>query len=208
MSVSNNLARITPSRKTGLENFANGKVPLDFDLLSFWQWSCSDILSNATRGVLAEYIVAKALGISVDVRMEWDAYDLQTTSGTKIEVKSSAYLQSWGQRKLSTITFGVPKRRAWDATTNRLGAESHRQADIYIFALLAHTDKQTVNPIDVSQWEFFVLPTVVLNERKRSQHSIGLKSLKLLTKSVAYADLGNAVENATESGSETRDAGL
>ena len=29
----------------------------------FWEWAYDDLLANTTRGVLAEYIVAKALGI-------------------------------------------------------------------------------------------------------------------------------------------------
>jgi hypothetical protein len=49
-------------------------------------------LGNANRGRLAEYIVARALGLGVgDVRNEWDVVDLVTSTGTKIEVKSAAY---------------------------------------------------------------------------------------------------------------------
>ena len=29
----------------------------------FWEWAYDDLLTNTTRGVLAEYIVATALGI-------------------------------------------------------------------------------------------------------------------------------------------------
>ncbi len=50
-------------RRLGTERFRNGDSDLEFDLLSFWKWSASDLLSNATRGVIAEYLVARALGI-------------------------------------------------------------------------------------------------------------------------------------------------
>ena len=56
-----------------------------------------------------------------------------------------------------------------------------RHADVYVFALLAHTDKLTVDPLNINQWEFYVLPTTALDERKRSQHSITLKSLEDLS---------------------------
>jgi hypothetical protein len=48
------------------------------------------------RGVLAEYIVALAMGIDTEegVRREWDAYGLVLGDGTKVEVKSAAYIQS------------------------------------------------------------------------------------------------------------------
>ncbi|CAN1724174.1 protein of unknown function [Hyphomicrobium sp. 1Nfss2.1] len=122
-----------------------GSQELAADVLSFWQWSASDLVSNTMRGVLAEYIVAPALGIDEGVRREWDAYDLVLGDGTKVEVKSAAYIQSWHQKKPSTIQFGVARKRAWDAETNVVAAEPCRSADVYIFALLAHTDRATIN---------------------------------------------------------------
>src|SRR5690606_23578546 len=175
--------RITPVRRDGSESFsANGSL-MDCNLLDFWQWSVSDLASNATRGRLAEYIVAKALGISTDgVRDEWAACDLCTDAGVKIEVKSAAYLQSWHQTKPSTISFSVRKALAWDAATNTRGLEPTRTADVYVFALLNHMDKATLDPLNLDQWRFFALPTKALNERARSQHSITLRSLRALAR--------------------------
>ncbi len=48
----------------------------------------------------------------------------------------------------------------------------------YVFALLAHEDKATINPLDVSQWRFYVLQTSALNARARGQHSITLRTLE------------------------------
>jgi hypothetical protein len=56
----------------------------------FWRWAYSDFLSNAQRGVLAEYIVGTALNCLKEKRLEWDAHDLVTEDGIKIEVKSAA----------------------------------------------------------------------------------------------------------------------
>jgi hypothetical protein len=194
------LGRTLITRKSGREKFKDGSKELDFDLLSFWQWSASDLLSNATRGIVAEYLVARALDADPNgVRDEWAAYDLTTKDGTKIEVKSAAYLQSWYQGKLSRISFVVPKTRAWDPLTNLLVEQSARQADVYVFAILAHQDKQTVQPLDVSQWVFYVLPTSVLDGRTRSQHSITMATLcKLCERSVGYQGLRGAVEEAAK----------
>jgi hypothetical protein len=189
--------RLTIVRKEGKEPFHINGDALGFDLLSFWQWSASDLVNNAARGVIAEYIVAHALGlVGSGVRNGWAAFDLETPSGIKVEVKSAAYVQSWYQKHLSSITFMTPKTRAWDADTNIQSRESKRQADVYVFALLAHTDKATIDPLNLDQWLFFVLATDVLDARKRSQHSITLKSLeKLSSGSVTYSDLPKAVEN-------------
>ena len=107
----NDLKEIEITKLSGDEIFQNGSNKLDFNLLSFWQWSSSDVVSNATRGILAEYIVGKALGSikNEDVRDEWGAYDLKTQAGVRVEVKSAAYIQSWEQSRLSKISFNVPK---------------------------------------------------------------------------------------------------
>jgi hypothetical protein len=172
---------------------------LGFDLHDFWAWSVSDLVSNATRGRLAEYIIARALGISTaDVRNEWAAYDLKTPSGTTVEVKSAAYLQAWFQRRASTITFRTPPSRAWNPKTNVLSRELKRQAEVYVFALLAHMEKATLDPLDVTQWVFFVVPTKDLDARTRSQHSITLKTLERLAVKVSFDGLPSAVETARQ----------
>lgn len=185
-------------RKSGSEPFHDGGHPVGGTLLEFWQWSASDLVSNATRGVLAEYIVALALGgLMEPVRREWDAYDLKLADGTKVEVKSAAYVQAWKQTRPSTIVFQVGKRRWWDAETGMSSDEPSRHADVYVFALLKHQERDTLDPLNIAQWEFYVLPTRTLNERTRSQHSITLPSLRELSGGPrTFEQLRNAVDLA------------
>src|SRR5215831_11893730 len=164
-------------RKMGAEPFHANGCPFAFDVLSFWQWSSSDLVSNAMRGVLAEYLVACALDVADGTRIEWDAYDLKTQGGVKVEVKSAAYLQSWKQTKLSTICFDVRPTVGWDASTNGFSPERKRQADVYVFALLKHQEKATLDPLNVAQWDFYVLPTAVLDEKCPNQKQISLTTL-------------------------------
>jgi hypothetical protein len=184
--------------KSGSESFCVSGQPAGFDLLEFWQWSASDLVDNTTRGVLAEFIVAKALGIDVRaVRVGWAPWDLETDRHVRIEVKSAAFLQSWGQKGLSTVQFVVPKRRAFDSENNAMEATPRRHADVYVFALLACQDKPTLDPLNLDQWQFFVLPTRALDNRTRSQHSITLRSLETLAgPAIGFARLAEAVENA------------
>jgi hypothetical protein len=133
------------------------------------------------------------------VRREWVAFDLVTVDGIRVEVKSAAYIQSWHQEHLSPIVFRVPKTHAWNADTNRLSGESRRQADVYVFAVLAEKDQDRLNPLDLSQWEFYVVPTAWLDSRARSRHSITLPSLRALSGSpVSYSALCRAVQRAAE----------
>ncbi len=193
------LDRLQATFKTGNEPLTcNGKT-LRFSLLDFWKWSVSDLLSNATRGRLAEFIVATACNMEmIKVREEWDAYDLETPDSIKIEVKSSAYLQSWYQKTLSKISFSIRMKGYWDAATNKLNPDKGRQADVYVFCLLHYQDKYTVDPLNMDQWEFYVLATKEVNEYKRSKHSITLKSLQALTPSVRYEHLHEAIERKNE----------
>lgn len=196
------LPRIIQQPRTGTEPLHSDGQNLGVSVFDFWRWSASDLLSNATRGRFAEFIVARALGIPLDqVREEWSAYDLLTPEGIRVEVKSAAYIQSWHQSKPSIISFLVPKTRAWHAETNLQETEARRQADIYVFALLAHSDQTTIDPLNVNQWQFFVLPTAVLDSRTRSQHSITLRTLVGLSGSaVTYSDLKRAVQTAAAQG--------
>ena len=191
----NSLDHVPPVIKTGDELLTFQNKNLDFTLLDFWQWSVSDILSNATRGRLAEFIVATGTGIDIkQVREEWGAYDLLTPNGIRLEIKSAAYLQSWHQNMFSSISFSTKLARHWDKLTNKLADIPKRHADVYIFCLLKHEDKQTVNPLNLDHWEFYVLATSELNNYTRSQHSITLKSLQKLTNKVAYQDLDNIIK--------------
>jgi len=191
----NPLQAIKTTKKTGSEPFTlNGnEVPLN--VLSFWQWSSSELLGNALRGVLAEFIVASTIDVLESPREEWDAYDLITKSGLKIEIKSSAYLQSWNQTRLSKIIFGIQPTVLWDEN-NKRSKEAKRQADIYVFCVLAHKDKSTVNPLDLSQWDFYVLDTSVLNNKVSKQKTITLSSLLRLSPSqIKYDELANEIDN-------------
>jgi len=120
---------IKVATKTGKEKFHEDGKPLAHDLLSFWQWSASDLVGNAMRGVLAEYIVASAVGKISGSRTEWDAFDIETNGDIKVDVKSGAYIQSWFQKKLSTIQFGIRPTQSWDSKTNSYSSNFARQSD-------------------------------------------------------------------------------
>ena len=191
------LPKLEITKKIGSERFHSSGSYVDFDVLDYWRWSSSDFVSNVTRGVLAEYIVARAVGVSTaGVRDDWAVFDLETPDGIKIEVKSAAYVQSWDQVCLSSINFGTPKTRAWTSEEDghySYSPDSRRQADIYVFALLAHRIKLTIDPLDLDQWEFYVLSTAVLDARG-SQGSISLRTLETLTSPVTFNGLAEAVQ--------------
>lgn len=185
-------------QKDGAERFHMSGSEVGFALLDYWRWSGSDLVNNVARGILAEYIVARALKVlTTGVRNEWAEFDLETPNGIKIEVKSSAYIQSWSQKRLSTIGFGTPKTRAWSPESGYSPDPKH-QADIYVFALLRHQCQETIDPLDLDQWEFYVLSTVELDAREGNPKQISLSELRKRTSSVTYRGLKVAVQEAFE----------
>lgn len=185
-------------RLSGEEHFQSRNAEKEITVGNFWQWFGSDLSNNVIRGALAEFIVASALDIAGGVRDGWSPFDLLSNENIKIEVKSAAYLQSWYQKKLSTISFDIGQSFAYDSTTNEYEKEAKRQADIYVFCLLHFKDKTNLNPIDLDQWEFYILQTNVLNENHLNQSKVSLSSLlKLNPMKATYEEIADCIKNLT-----------
>lgn len=133
-------------------------------VIDYWAWAHSDLLDNAERGAFAEYLVARAVGDRSTHRTNWEKYDITSSEGIHIEVKTSAYLQSWGQDKLSIIKFGIGKTYGYNYEINSYESEKKRQADVYVFCVLTETDQEQLNPLDTAQWDFYVLAAKVFDE--------------------------------------------
>ncbi|WP_157944038.1 hypothetical protein [Blastococcus atacamensis] len=154
----------------------------------------SDLRANTVRSMLAEYLVARALGAAHRPRIEWDAYDIVTPEGLKLEVKSGAYLQAWEQSRLSMVTFSGLRARTWSSAEGYSEAESYN-ADGYVFAVLTAKDHASYDALDVDQWSFWVLPRDVL--AKTGQRSIRLSRVEKLAESgpVTYVQLAQRVSD-------------
>ena len=195
------MKRIKVTSKTGQELF----LGMPHSLLEYWAWAHSDIVSNSERGILAEYLVRCAVHAPSPCRIEWDAVDVISPEGIRIEVKSSAYLQTWKQEKLSRIQFDIAPKNAWDSVENSYASQRIRSADVYVFCLFNSKDPDTANPMDLAQWEFYVLATSVLNELVPKQKSISLTSLqKLGAKKVSFEVLYTAIRLASKEGKNSQ----
>jgi hypothetical protein len=134
-----------------------------------------------------------ALGVVDKPRVEWDAVDLRY-GDSKIEVKSSAYCQSWFQKKPSSILFSVRKAIFWNPETGAYEGEATRSADVYVFCLHNEKDKAKVNVLDVSDWEFFVVSTERLNQEFGTAKSLSLSAVKRVACACGFDGLRAAVD--------------
>ncbi len=87
--------------------------------------------------------------------------------------------------------------QGWEAITNSYSTSATRQSDVYVFCVLSHMYKETVDPLNLQQWRFFVVATKVLNEAVGSQKTITLSSLvRLHPIEATYENIAPAIKQA------------
>jgi hypothetical protein len=97
-------------------------------------------------------------------------------------VRSAAYFQSAQQTAPNPISFPIEQRTA----------------TAYVFCLLEEQDSALVNPQELAQWRFWVVPTRSLHAERQS---IGLQPLiRAHGQGMAYGQLGVAVEALAQPG--------
>jgi len=68
-----------------------------------------------------------------------------------------------------------------------------------VFCLLNGTDRKHVDPLNVAQWTFYVLPTSLLNRKVPQQKTIRLEPLRALApRQCTYDELPAAIRAAAE----------
>jgi hypothetical protein len=165
---------------------------LDATIRDFWAFAMSDLRVNNVRGYFAEFLVREAVG-ATHPRVEWDAADVLTPDGTRIEVKSSAYLQVWAQAGPSKISFKGLKSKLWTPQTG-YAAEATYNADVYVFAVQTAYTHEQYDPLDVSQWSFWPIPVEQL--RARNAASVGLAWVQAIADPVPFTGLAAAITQA------------
>jgi hypothetical protein len=182
---------------TGDEGFQG----MNATLRDFWAWSTSDLRDDTIRGILAEFIVAKAVGTRTDVRISWSNFDVKAPGDVCVEVKSSAYLQSWKQAKPSQIRFSGFFARSYDEEAERFSPEPEIRADVFVFAIQTCTEPQAWDAVDLGQWEFYVASAEAI--REYGYRSAGLPTVRRFGKGpFAYSELAQAVQAAAPGLSE------
>ena len=153
----------------GNEKFTLDGNDTGISVSEFWSWAYSDLLNNTLRGVLAEFLVKKSFSFLPPPE------------------------KSWTEDYFSHIIFDIAPKRAWNPQTG-YSPERSRHSDLYVFCLYtARSREQSIRNLDL--WEFYVLPTSVLDQQKPNQKSIALNSLLSLEPiKTNFQDLGNIIE--------------
>ena len=179
--------------------FVNGGESLGMTMLDFWKYQYSNIYDM--QEYIAEFIVGKALGINEPMNRDgWTLWDIDY-QGKRIEVKQTSYYHSWQEKiangKISqqrTFSITPAFTRYKDSTTSY-----ERQNDIYVFCLNTGNNEEDSYPLDMANWEFYVVPTSVINENcTPSQKSISLGKVRKLAPLTKYEELKNVIDSICE----------
>lgn len=185
---------------TGNEEFTLHGTSSGISVNDFWSWAYSNLIDNTQRGVMAEFLVYSSIRSpspsNTQVRENWLPFDVTSPSGRRIEVKSAAYIQAWTPENIfAQIRFDIGKKLAWDNTTASFASSAKRNCDLYVFCLFTAKTKD-ISLLNLDYWDFYVLPTSVLNEKLPNQKSIALSVLQTLSPvKTDYARLGAVIES-------------
>ena len=164
---------------TGIESFELDGKPAGFLMHDFWQFKYSNI--HFLKESIAEFLVAKALGFDKPHNSNWwTLYDIQYRD-FRVEVKTTSYYHPWNiDGKVSTQrTFGITKANSsyeiFDSDN-----KFERQNDVYIFSLNKGNTAEDSNPLNLNNWDFYTIPTSVINMKCGNQKTISLGRIRNL----------------------------
>ncbi len=165
------------------------------------------LISNVERGQYVECMVELALSEAQppwSLTDTWAAWDLvQRDTGARIEVKQSAFLQTWSvptSNSKARPSFDIRARSGYSDDGSKQGSEWQptgwmRQADIYVMAWHDETDPRVADHRKPGQWQFYI---VAEHRLPPEQKSIGLNPLADLGSSCLYSELADEVAKALD----------
>ncbi len=165
------------------EYFVFSGAPV-FSVLDFWRYCYGELAGQSP--VIAEFLVAKALGIEKAENVTyWTAYDM-SYRGMRVEVKATEYVHAWNKKRVSNVrTFSIAPSNNWHWGAKG-GRKLSRQNDLYVFCLNTNREVQNAQPLDLDFWEFYVVATEKINQHTEyygnpDQKKISLNVVKYLS---------------------------
>ena len=175
------------------EKFSFNNSELDFGILDFWESKYFNIYNM--QEVIAEFLIEKALRIEKAQNTDyWTLYDILYRE-CRIEIKQTSYYHPWNENgNISNIRrFNITKANS-KYEYKDLENKFERQNDIYVFCLNTGNTKETSNPMNLNNWEFYIVPTKVINEECRNNKTISLNKVRKLCDKVEYNKIKETID--------------
>ena len=179
----------------GIEKLTCDNTTLDITIKDFWSWAYSDLYNTVNRGKFGEFIVATAIGAEnandlTDIN--FNAFDLLYKGKYRIEVKTSAMIKS---NRMPIPSFSIAKASLADENGNYIdGAPKQRNSDIYVFCVFKADDEEQ-DPLDLDNWEFYVVATKTIDEMLGDQKTVRFtRLLELPVIKCRYDGIQNSID--------------
>lgn len=200
--------RILTERLNGSEEFKHATPIENLTVQYYWAWAHSALSANIERGVVAEFLVAAALGVARNnnVRDPWADSDVIVPDGVTpkgmihIEVKSGSYIQDWGQADYSKIIFSRLRGRAVAIDGSGilegmegLPGEKTYKSHVYVLCVQKHKEQDSFSIPDIDQWDFFVLSRAEVIAVSAKGDSLALKKIEKDFEVTPYAELADQI---------------
>ena len=181
---------------SGTEEFTLKGENAGFNVLDLWRFQFSNLPDM--EGRVGEFIVAMALKKEKpDNNNGWTYWDIDYR-GKRIEVKTTSYYKPYrGDNNYSEVrTFGIQKAYPNEDGSAQIYSnvnktkEKVRNNDIYVFVLNNGKTKKDSDPLKLENWEFYVIPTVFIDEEFGDNKTISLSKVKKLSKKITGSENG------------------
>lgn len=178
----------------GNEKFLFEDKELDFGILDFWKYKYSNIWNM--QEYIAEFLIEKALGLEKSQNTDsWTLYDIDYRS-KRIEIKETSYYHPWNENG------NISNQRVFGITMANSSYEKpsqenkfERQNDIYVFCLNIGKTREEANPMNITNWEFYIVPTKTINALCGKNKTISLGKVKSIAKQVDYFEIKNYIDD-------------
>ena len=161
----------------GTEPFVMNGKSVGFNMLDFWKFEFSNIYDMQDE--ISEFIVAKALEIDVPYNKEmWTLCDIMYRD-KRIEVKETSYYHPWNKdgQVSEQRAFGITKANSIYEKPDEEN-KYERQNDLYIFCVVNGNTREESNPLNLNNWDFYIVPTSVINEKCKDNKTISLSRIQ------------------------------
>ena len=200
--------RILTERLNDSEEFKHATPIKNLTVQDYWAWAHSALSANIERGVVAEFLVAAALGVARhnNVRDPWADSDVIVPDGVTpkgmihIEVKSGSYIQDWDQADYSKIIFSRLRGRAVAIDGSGilegmegLPGEKTYKSHVYVLCVQKHKEQDSFSILDIDQWDFFVLSRAEVIAVSAKGDSLALKKIEKDFEVTPYAELADQI---------------
>ena len=160
------------------------------------------VMNNVHRAHFVECLIAVVLGEEWELTWQqgwdWAAWDLESQSGIRLEVKQSALKQAWDRpsntpRRAARFDI-APRQGYWTRDGSSWVDRPGRPADVYVFAWHGENESELCDQRDAEQWRFFVVQKQYL---PIGQKTIVLTALEKLAEPCTVSELKTKVAAAS-----------